>query len=167
MAEDLSISTRSGFSLATIMARKSSDPEALSRKIGVPLPSGPRTSKAGSLMLIGTGPGVWLAFSDKPAIDSAEQLQARVGALASVSDQSSAYSVLRLAGHDARRLLQRGVAIDLHPSQFGPGQVATSMIAHIGVILWQVDDLPTYEIATFRSFAESFRHWVDVTERAL
>jgi methylglutamate dehydrogenase subunit D len=41
------------------------------------------------------------------------------------------------------------------------------VIAHIGVILWQLDDAPTFEVATFRSYAFSFRRWLDATAAAL
>ena len=85
----------------------------------------------------------------------------RLSGLASLSDQSSAYAVFRLSGLGARTLLQRGVSIDLDPAAFSPGSAATSVISHIGVIFWQLDNAPTYEVAVFRSLARSFRHWLD------
>jgi sarcosine oxidase subunit gamma len=83
--------------------------------------------------------------------------------LASVSDQSSGYAVLRVTGPTARHLLSRGAFIDFHPSVFGPGSAAVTTIAHIGVVLWQLDDAPTYDVALFRSYAESFWHWIETT----
>jgi methylglutamate dehydrogenase subunit D len=55
----------------------------------------------------------------------------------------------------------------LHPTVFRPDSVATTVIAHIGVIFWQLDDAPTFEVATFRSYAFSFRRWLDATAAAL
>ena len=75
--------------------------------------------------------------------------------------------MLRLSGDGARQLLQRGAAIDLHPSVFAAGGGAVTMIAHVGVIFWQVDDRPTYDIATFRSYADNFRHWLDESAASL
>ena len=41
------------------------------------------------------------------------------------------------------------------------------MIAHIGVVIRQVDDGPTYDVATFRSFAGSLREWIGHAAAAL
>jgi sarcosine oxidase subunit gamma len=41
------------------------------------------------------------------------------------------------------------------------------MISHIGVIIWQIDDVPTFEIALFRSFADRFWHWIEASCAAL
>ena len=135
---DFSMTERTGLSLATVMARKGADHAAIMAAACVPL--------------VATGPGTWLALGD---------VGNRLARLASVSDQSGGYLIYRLAGPDARALLQKGTFIDLHPGAFGPGSSAVTVIAHIGVILWQVDAAPTYEIALFRSFAGSFRHWVE------
>ncbi len=121
----------------------------------------------GPLSMIGTGPGSWLAMMEDAAGDWAETLQAQVAGLASVSDQSGGYLVHRFAGPGATAVLQRGVAIDLHPAAFPTGSVATTVIAHIGVILWRVDYDPSFDVAIFRSYADSFRRWIDVTQSGL
>lgn len=159
---DLSIEMREGFGLASVMARKHIGSEQIGAALGVeaPVSAGMRTG-AGGLSLIGTGQGTWLAYADLAVPMWANGLRERLTGLASVSDQSSGYVIFRLKGADARRLLQRGMAIDLHPDRFGPGSAATTVISHIGAIVWQLDDHPTYEVATFRSYSESFRHWLD------
>jgi sarcosine oxidase subunit gamma len=160
VAEAVDITALSGFGLATVMARKGVDRAALGKVLGVDLPDRPGWASNGDLKLIGTGPGMWLALAEDAASDHAARVQTMVGPLASVSDQSSSYVIHRLSGPGARTMLQRGAAIDFHPSAFAPGSAATTVIAHIGVILWQVDDTPTYDIACFRSYADSFRHWI-------
>src|SRR5258708_26399250 len=90
----------------------------------------------------------------------------KLGGLSSCSDQSGSYVLLRVGGEDARRVLQRGAFIDLHPSVFRRGSGATTVIAHIGVIFWQLDDAPIFEVATFRSYAFSFRKWLPATPAA-
>jgi sarcosine oxidase gamma subunit len=67
-------------------------------------------------------------------------VQTRAADLASVTDQSGS-----------------------HADAFGPGSAATSVIAHIGVIVWQVDDAPTYDLAVFRSLHAGLRHWIEIT----
>ena len=169
---DLVVETRGGYGLATIMARKGIDHAAIGEALGLVPPEKPALHRgADGLGLIGTGAGAWLAYADRAAPLWAEALRDRLAGLASISDQSDGYAITRLTGHSARTVLQRGAAIDFHPDVFGPGSAATTVIAHIGVILWQLDadpdGRPTYEVATFRSFSGSFRHWLDQTAAAL
>ncbi len=167
MADALTVTRHDGLGLAAVMARKAGTPAAIGAALGFAPPAGPHWTSGGGLTLLGTGPGSWLALADDASPDWADQLRDRLGPLASVSDQSSGYLVFRLSGAAARTMLQRGAAIDFHPSSFAPGRVATTVIAHIGVIIRQVDDTPSYDIALFRSYAASFRHWVDATLAAL
>ncbi len=85
-----------------------------------------------------------------------------IGDLASISDQSDAYAILRLAGTQLRDTLAKIVAIDLHPRAFGPGAVASTMASQIGATLWRLEDdadgSPVFEIAVPRSLAQSFWH---------
>lgn len=157
---------REGLAIAAVMARKNIGADAIGAALNMTLADGPVLSYGPDILLVGTGPGCWLAIADA-APDFAASLTARLAGLASITDQSSGYSITRIAGEGARRLLQRGAAIDLHPAAFAAGSVATTVIAHIGVIFWQIDDAPTYDIATFRSFAGSFSHWLDQTTMAL
>ena len=160
---DLAIEQRLGLGIAAVMARKGASHAAIGAVLGVELPDRAGAAFAQDRAVIGVGPGSWLAVQSAAQPDFANGLAAALIGLASVSDQSSAYRVLRLSGADARTLLQRGLAIDLHPQSFGPGSAAASMIAHVGVILWQVDERPAYDIATFSSYAASFEHWLDAT----
>ena len=79
-------------------------------------------------------------------------------------DQSSAYSLLQITGADARRLLQKGVPVDL--SALAPGAVVVSVIAHVGVIVHQIGP-ESFHLAIFRSFAGGFRDWLDASIAAL
>jgi methylglutamate dehydrogenase subunit D len=164
--EPVTIEERTGFGLAAVMARKGVTAQSIADALGVPVVDGPRWSSDGDLALLGSGPGTWLALGAGPA-DHAEHLRKALGSLASVADQSGAYLILRISGPEARTVLQRGAPVDLHPAAFGPGCVAVTVIAHIGVIIRQVDDAPAYEVAIFRSYAASFRHWLDQAVAAL
>lgn len=149
MADGFTLTERTGLGLATVMARKGVDPEAIRAAAGV--------------CLRPTGPATWLAVSDAPD----ETLSERLTGLASVSDQSGGYVVYSLKGPAARALLQRGVFIDLDPSVFGPGSVSVTMIAHMGVIVWRPETEDGFELALFRSFAQSFLRWVNATAHGL
>ncbi len=167
MAEPFTITEHTNLALATIMARKGVDPAAIEAALA-------------DTQLIPTGPGTWLAVSycdpppypgegrgpvPTPDLDPGLRRDT-LKDLASVSDQSGGYIVYRFSGPAARTLLQRGAFIDLHPSVFGPGSSAVTVIAHIGVILWQADDDTSFDVALFRSFAGSFRHWVEASANA-
>lgn len=167
MTDRLTITPLDGLGIASVMARKGIDREAIGAAMGMDLPRGPGATFAGPRTAVGTGPGTWLLFTDNAAPDFAEMLGGTLAGLASVSDQSSVHVVRRLSGPHARTLLQRGIAIDLHPDVFRTGTAAATVIAHIGVILWQVDDLPSYDAATLRSYDRSFEHWLEQAVAAL
>ena len=68
-------------------------------------------------------------------------------------DQSDGRTIVRISGASARDALAKGAFVDLHQSAFRPGDAAITTIGHIGVHFWQIDEVPTYECAMFRSFA--------------
>lgn len=162
MADNIQISECQDFGLATVMLRRNADPAAVGAVLAVEMPAGPTCATARDTTVIGAGPDSWLVFVPNAAPDWATDLAARLP-MASLSDQSGGYVVLKLAGPGARALLQKGAFIDLDASVFVVGSVATTVIAHIGVVIWQSEDAATFHVAMFRSFAESFRAWLDAT----
>ncbi len=163
-APGVTLSERTGIGLATLAARKGRA-AALGAMVqaayGVALPGSSRLVAGPDAGFIGTGPGQWLAVSERFAHGAlAVDLAARLTGLASISDQSDGRAVIRISGPRARDVLAKGLPIDLHPSVFGPGAAATSTIALMGVTLWQADDAPTYDVAVFRSLAGSFWTWL-------
>ncbi|PZR87266.1 MAG: sarcosine oxidase subunit gamma [Stutzerimonas stutzeri] len=167
MADSLTVSQRHGLGLAMLAARKGVTAEALSAGLGFLPPRHADAVMAGSTTMLGYGPGSWLIVREGAADSIAPDMREALGCLASVSDQSGSYAVFRIGGLDARRLLQRGASIDLHPRSFAAGSVATTLIAHIGTIIHQRDDAPTYDVLVFRSFAGSFGRWLDDTAASL
>lgn len=159
---------RTDYALAMVIARRGKEADLAARASawGVALPKGPTRQAQGSLAFIGVGPGRWLVTLDNGgaamngAVPWSKALARDLAGLASVSDQSDGYAVLRIGGRDVRAILAKGVAVDLHPRAFCAGDVAVTQIAHMGVMLWQLDDRPTFEIAVFRSLAGSFWHWL-------
>jgi len=163
-APGVALSERVDVGIATLMARKeqaSALRDAVRTAYGIDLPDASRHVAGSTVGFIGTGPGQWLAVSERlPNGALAVDLSARLKGLASISDQSDGRAVLRISGPRVRDVLAKGLPIDLHPSVFAPGSAATSVIALMGVTLWQVDDAPTYDIAVFRSLAGSFWTWL-------
>jgi sarcosine oxidase subunit gamma len=152
---------RAELRIATVIARRGSD--ALSARVrsvyGIDLPRGPGRVGSDRLAFVGIGPGTWLATREGGGRLS-DELQRELADTAAVSDQSDGYAVMRLSGDKVRATFEKGLGVDLHPRAFRPGDAAVTACAHIGVILWQLDDTPTYEVAVFRSLAAALWHWL-------
>jgi methylglutamate dehydrogenase subunit D len=131
---------------------------------GALLPSAPRRVAAGRIAFIGVGDGRWLATGEGAGASLAADLAARLEGLAAIVDQTDGYGLLRLWGPALRNVLAKGVGVDLHPAAFPVGAAAATMVAHIGVTLWRLEDAPdgapVFDIALFRSVAGSFWHWL-------
>ena len=152
----------SGLGLATLASRQGQDAAlAVLRAYGVHLPENSRVAQGSAVSFIGYGPGQWLAVSESLAHEAlAGDLSQRLAGLASISDQSGGRTVLRVSGPRARDVLAKGLPVDLDPRAFPLGSAATSVIGHMGVQLWQVDDTRSYDIAIFRSLSQSFWRWL-------
>lgn len=160
----VTISERIGLGLATVAARKGqarSLQDRVREAYGVDLPQTSRVVVGRDVSFVGYGPGQWLAVSETLASEAmARDLAERLKGLASISDQSSGRTVIRVSGPRARDVLAKGLPIDLDPRAFPLGSAATSTISLMGVQLWQADDTRSYDIAVFRSLSESFWRWL-------
>ncbi|HXQ40944.1 MAG TPA: sarcosine oxidase subunit gamma family protein [Candidatus Udaeobacter sp.] len=164
-APGVTLAELQGIGLASVIVRKgkaAQASEAAKRSFGVDLPETPRRAEGKGIEFLWAGPGQWLALSRDGL--SAGELEARLApvfaGLASVAEQSDGRTVLRIAGPKARDVLAKGLPIDLHPRAFRPGDTALTVAALIGAQIWQVDEVPTYELAVFRGFALSFWHFL-------
>lgn len=137
---------------------------AVNTAFGIALPDGPRRATRGAVTFAGVGPDQWIASAEESdAAGFAAKVRARLGPFAAVADQSDARLVLRLSGPRVRDVLAKGLAVDLHPKAFKPGDVATTLIAHIGVQVDVLDDRPTYQLIAPRSMAGSFWSWLSAS----
>jgi len=161
--DGVSVQDRTRLQLATVIAHRGQEAALAARAkaaFGLALPTGPKRVVARDLAALGTGPGTWLVSCEDRQQPLANTLAEKLAGVAAISEQSDGYAVLRIAGPRARDLFAKGLDIDLHPKTFGPGDGAVTACAHINVMLWQVDNLPSYDIALFRSLAGSFWHWL-------
>jgi len=163
----VTVSERTGLAIASVLVRRGCEAQladAVSARFGLALPTAPTRAAAGDVAFLWTGPGQWLAIAEPAAAAGfVAGLATALDGAASVADQSHGRGVLRLAGPRLRDVLAKGVAVDLHPRAFGPGQVTATYCAHLDVLLWQLDDVPTFEIAVARGFAGSFWHWLEAS----
>jgi len=107
------------------------------------------------------GPDEWLVVcaEEDPAALCAQLEAALEGQHFLLSDVSASRTVITLSGPEARKVLQKGCSLDLHPRNFGPGQCAQASLARCHALLHQRDDSPGYEIYIHRSFADYAWRW--------
>lgn len=164
VAPDLSIMARETLTMASFAAAKGQAgalAAAVKAAYLVDLPTRPARVEGNGVAIVWAGPDQWLAVAERgQGRDLEAELKTTLAGVASVVDHSDGRVVVRISGPRARDVLAKGVPIDLHPRAFRPGDVAITHASHIGVILWQLDDAPTYEAAMFRSYADSFAHWL-------
>lgn len=163
-AAGVTLSERTGLALFVISAGAGRAKEVTAKVqsvAGLDLPLGlGRVSKDG-FVLIGTAPGQWLAVAEgKDALALLAKLAAALKGLATIVDQSDGKAILRISGPRARDSLAKGCSLDLHPRVFKQRRAATTPVALIDCIIWQVDETPTYDLAVPTSYAESFWSWL-------
>ncbi len=137
---------------------------AVSGVTGMEPPTTPNTaSEAGETAILWLGPDEWWIITAPGAeFDIADKLRTALSNLrgAAVTDQTDAFTTLRLTGSEARTVLEKGCAIDLHPRAFTPGKVVRTALALCDVTLWQRDDTPGYAIFVRSSFAPYAWTWL-------
>lgn len=129
--------------------------EDCNRSFGVTPIDRPRVSEGGGIAFLGIGPGRWLAVGSRTE-KLVSKLKTALGANARICDQSDGYVLFAVEGPSVRDCLAKGPSIDFSPSVFTPGTVATTSMAHIGLIIWRVEDADAFRIAVPSSFAPSF-----------
>ena len=113
------------------------------------------------------GPDEWLIVGQEGASEDVGRaveavLHAAAGdAFLATVDVSANRVGLEIAGPGAERLLAFGCSLDLDHPAFGAGQCAQTMVARAGVVLWQVDELPTYRLLVRPSFAAYLQAWLE------
>jgi heterotetrameric sarcosine oxidase gamma subunit len=153
------IAERRGLALVQVLARRGQH-EAVAACLGLdPAPGVASGTPAGTVLWL--APGTWTVVAEEVE-DGAlyQRLLDRLGDLAAVVDQSHGRAVLRLAGSRARDVLAKGCRLDLHPRVFTPGTCAQTVIAQIGVLLHQCDEVPTYDLYVPAGYAVDFFEWL-------
>ena len=163
----LRIEERTDIALASVVAKHGKRfmlVNAVNTAFGVALPDGPRRATRGAVTFAGTGPDQWIASAEgAEAAGFAVRLRGRIGPFAAVADQSDARLVLRLSGAGVRDVLAKGVPVDLHPKVFKPGDVASTLIAYVGVQIDMLDGAPTYQLTAPRSMAGTLWSWLSAS----
>jgi heterotetrameric sarcosine oxidase gamma subunit len=150
--------------IAQLMGRKGQNlavRSAVSRALGLDLPHPGGSAASGPATVIWIAPETWLVLREASSGDELmRELMAGCGGAASIVDQSSGKSVVRLSGVRAWDVLAKGCRIDLHPRVFAPGKSAVTPIAHIHTVLMQIDVAPTFDLVVPSTLARDFVEWL-------
>ncbi|MGW2328350.1 sarcosine oxidase subunit gamma [Streptomyces sp. NPDC001700] len=144
------------------VAPESDAADRIGKTLGAPLPQRcGHTAASGPHTVLWLGPDEWLVVSrtDGPSV-ATELREALAGDPGSVVDLSANRTTLELSGPAARQVLEKGCPLDLHPRAFGPGQAVSTTVGPVAVLLWQVDDAPTYRLLPRSSFADYLARWL-------
>ncbi|MFB7421058.1 sarcosine oxidase subunit gamma [Streptomyces sp. NPDC056121] len=134
----------------------------IEKTLGAPLPrEHGETTTSGGHTVFWLGPDEWLVLSQAEVGSVVAELRAALAAdPGSVVDVSANRTTLELSGPVARQVLEKGCPLDLHPRVFGPGRAVSTTVGPIAVLLWQVDDEPTYRLLPRSSFADYLARWL-------
>ena len=115
---------------------------AVNTAFGVALPDGPRRATRGAVTFAGTGPDQWIASAEGAEAAGFAAQAARAHRPVRGGDGSirRAAGAAALSGPRVRDVLAKGVPVDLHPKAFKPGDVATTLVAYIGVQIDMLDE---------------------------
>lgn len=126
-------------------------------------PAEPCTSASGLLAsILWLGPAEWLVVSDTQGGETlyASLVAALNGIAAAAVDVSDARIVYAVSGPNARHLLAKGCALDLHERVFPAGACAQSLLAKISMLLRRGSAEPSFEVYVARSVRDYAWGWL-------
>jgi sarcosine oxidase subunit gamma len=134
---------------------------------GLPLPLEPnRVAAMGAVRVLWLGPDEWLVTATEGGEGAlGERLARSDGVL--VTDLSSSRAVIAVSGVAARRLLEAGCGLDLHPRAFAAGDCAQTLLARVPVVIDEVAPAPAYRVFVRRSLARWLAGWMIDTAAGL
>lgn len=98
---------------------------------------------------------------ESTAADLEPKLQAAIAAdIGSVTDLSSARTILTLTGPDVETVLSKGIAMDFDRQKFPNGMVAQTTAHHMPLMIVR-SKADEFRLFAFSSYAQSTLHWLE------
>lgn len=121
------------------------------------LPTNNKSVVGDDVVLMWNGPGMVLLESE---IQSSKEIGREVRTLlestdATVTDLSSARTILRVSGNDVREFLKKGCPVNV--DMLGAGDVVSTLLGHNSVTIHCVDT--SFDIYILQSFGLDLWHW--------
>lgn len=130
--------------------------------LGAPLPGPGGSAVAGDLLVLWTGPDEWLVVGERGRAQDVEAALSKAldGDHGAVVDVSGQRTVVEIAGPRSEEFLNKGCSLDLHPSSFGPGRSAQTLLARTEVtLLRRHGSTPVFWVLVRSSFARHLADW--------
>ena len=107
-------------------------------------------------LVLWLGPDEWMVHCPSKEVAAlCDRLEKEIeGIHAACVDVSDYYTVIRIGGPHALDALAHGCPLDLHPSAFGADDCAQSRFDSSAILLYRVDDGPTFDVQVRWSHAE-------------
>jgi sarcosine oxidase, subunit gamma len=129
---------------------------------GLPTECGQVATGIAGTAVLWLGPDEFLLVAEEEAVAGtlAAELVAALGDGAGQAvDLSSNRTTFELAGPDARAVLEKSCAADLHPRAFRAGTAITTVVGNVPTVLWKTGD-ETFSLFPRASFADYLGRWL-------
>jgi sarcosine oxidase subunit gamma len=135
-------------------------PLKVEQMLGVAWPKETGTVARGHADIICTGPTDWLVIASDPDTNALLQQfdEAFQGSAFRTANVSQALARVEIDGPEARVLLNKGCALDLHPPHFPPGRCARTRFAGMPVIVRCTQE-STFECIVASSYRDYLVSW--------
>jgi len=131
--------------------------------LGISPPVQPNTyTENAKFTIFWFGPNEWLLITPpRSEGDMARELRETLqGLFFAVTDVTHGETVIRIRGNRTLDVLRKGCSLDLHPTVFGPGCCAQTLLGKAGIAIRWVDPSPSFDLIVRRSFAEYLAFWL-------
>jgi len=142
--------------------------EKISNKLNISLPTSPNTTAYNDkITALWLSQKEWLivvsASTDAEEVTSLQNHISDIHALA--LDVSDRWTTINVSGKKAVEVLSKGTAIDLDISVFGSGACAQTALWTVNVIIYRIDEKPTFDIFVDSTMARFLWQWLDYSSK--
>ena len=138
--------------------------EKISNKFDITLPTLPNTATTNDKIT-----ALWLSQKEwllvvNPSITNTEveSLQNDLSSTHSLAiDVSDRWTTINVSGNKAIDVLSKGTSIDLDNSVFGTGACAQTTLWSVNVIIYKIDEKPTFDLFVDSTMAKFLWQWLD------
>ena len=137
--------------------------EKISNKLNISLPTTPNTTANNEKIT-----ALWLSKKEwlivNPSIDTEEvrSLQNHISDIHALAlDVSDRWTAINVSGKKAIDVLSKGTTIDLDNTVFGSGACAQTTLWTVNIIIYQIDEKPTFDIFVDSTMAKFLWQWLE------
>ncbi len=138
--------------------------EKISNKLNIALPTSPNTTTSNNkITALWLSQKEWLIVMNS-SVDNGEvkSLQNELSDIHALAiDVSDRWTTINVSGNKAIDVLSKGTSIDLDNSVFGTGACAQTTLWSVNVIIYKIDEKPTFDLFVDSTMAKFLWQWLD------